>query len=74
MLDGLRKHTIDLLNQLSKLARDKRSVAIKNWRVTSTDLTWAIHDNDLGIERSSLLGRVVLAVTGNISTSNVLDG
>jgi hypothetical protein len=51
-----------------------RSVAIKNWRITSTDLSGVIHDNDLGIERSSLLGRVVLAVTGNISTSNVLEG
>jgi hypothetical protein len=70
LLDGLRKHTIDLLNQH---ARDMRSVAIKNWRVTSTDLSGVVHDNDSSIERSGLLGRVVIAVTGNISTSNVLE-
>jgi hypothetical protein len=48
------------------------SVAIQDWRVTSTDLSGVIHDNDLGIERSSLLGRVVLGIRRNVSTSNVL--
>jgi hypothetical protein len=48
-------------------------VAVKNRCVTSTDLTRVVEDDDLGEERSGLLGGVVLAVTSNVTSANVLD-
>ena len=41
--------------------------------VTSTNLTGVVED-DLGVEGSGLLGRVILRVRGNICTTNILDG
>lgn len=49
------------------------SVAIKNGRVTGTDLSRVVEDNDLGVERSGLLGGVVLRVGADVSSSDVLD-
>jgi hypothetical protein len=49
-------------------------VAIENGCVTGTDLTWVVHDDNLGVERSSLLGGVVLGVGSNVSSSDILDG
>jgi hypothetical protein len=50
------------------------SVAIKNWSVSSTNLTRVVEDNDLGVERAGSLGGVVLGVTADVSTTNLLDG
>jgi hypothetical protein len=49
-------------------------VAIKNWSVTSTDLTRVIEDDDLGVERLGTFGRVILGVTSNVTTTDFLDG
>lgn len=49
-------------------------VAIQDGCVTGADLTRVVEDNDLGIERSSLFGRVVLRVGGNVTTTDILDG
>jgi len=80
-LDELRRRferlatpTVDLLDQLSKLAGNVGSVTVKHWSITSTDLTRVVEDDDLSIEGSSLLGGVVLGVGSNISTTNILDG
>lgn len=66
--------TVNLLNQLSKLASNVGGVAIQDGGVTSTDLTGVVEDNDLGVERSGLLGGVVLGVTTDVSSTDVLDG
>jgi hypothetical protein len=50
------------------------SVAIQDWSVASTDLTWVVEDDDLGVEGSGGLWRIVLGVTGNVATANLLDG
>ena len=50
VLDGLSGTTVDLLEDLGELASDVGSVAIKDWGVTSTDLTRVVQDNDLGVE------------------------
>ena len=50
VLDGLSGTTVDLLEDLRELASDVGSVAIKDWGVTSTDLTRVVQDNDLGVE------------------------
>lgn len=47
-------------------------VAIKHWSVTSANLTRVIENNDLSIEGLGTLGRVVLGVTSDIATSDLL--
>ena len=64
---------INLLNELSELAGNVGSVAIEDGSVTSTDLTRVVEDNDLSVEGSGLLGRVVLGVGGNVSTTDIFD-
>lgn len=49
------------------------SVAIEHRRVTGTDLTRVVENNDLGGEGVGTLGRVVLGVTSNITTTDLLD-
>jgi len=74
VLNGLSGTSVDLLEDLSELAGDVGSVAIQNWSVTSTDLTRVVKNDNLGVERISSLGRVVLGVTGDVATTNLLDG
>lgn len=49
-------------------------VAIENGSVTSTDLTGVVKNDDLSVERVAALGGVVLGVTGNVTSSDILDG
>ena len=50
------------------------SVAVKNGSVTSTDLAGVVEDNDLGLERGGTSGGVVLGVTADVATADILDG
>jgi hypothetical protein len=50
------------------------SVTIQDWGVTSTDLTRVVEDDNLGVEGLSSLGRIVLGVTSNVTTTDFLDG
>jgi hypothetical protein len=50
------------------------SVAIQDWSVSSTDLTRVVEDNDLSVEGIGSLGRIILGITANVSTSDFLDG
>lgn len=50
------------------------SVAIQHWGVSSTDLARVVEDDDLGVEGIGTLGGVVLGVTGNVTTTDFLDG
>lgn len=65
---------VNLLEELSELASNVGSVAVKNGSVTSTDLTGVVKDDDLGVEGLGTLGGVVLGVTGNVATTDLLDG
>ena len=65
---------VNLLEELRELAGNVGGVAVENWSVSSTDLTRVVEDDDLGVERSGTHGRVVLAVTGNVTTTDLLDG
>jgi hypothetical protein len=49
-------------------------VTIQDWGVTSTDLTRVVEDDNLGVEGLSSLGRIVLGVTSNVTTTDFLDG
>ena len=74
VFNGLASSAIDLLEELGELAGNVGSVAIQHWSVTSTDLTRVVEDDDLGVEGIGTLGGVVLGVTGNVTTADILDG
>lgn len=74
VLSGLSSTAIDLLEELGELASNVGSVAIEDWCVTGTDLTGVVKDDDLGVEGLGTLGGVVLGVTGNVATTDLLDG
>jgi hypothetical protein len=48
-------------------------VTIQDWCVTSRDLTRVVQDNDLGSERTSFLGGIVLGVRADVTTTDILD-
>lgn len=65
---------IDLLDELGELASDVGGVAIEDGSVSSTDLTGVVENDDLSVEGSGFLGRVVLGVRADIATADILDG
>jgi hypothetical protein len=74
LFNRLASTTINLLEKLGEFASNMGSMAIKNWSVTSTDLTRVVKDDDLGIEGFSTLWWIVLGVTSNVTTTDFLDG
>ena len=66
--------TVNLLQELRELAGNVGGVAIKHRCVTSTDLAGVVKNNDLGIERFGTLRRVILRITSNVTTTDLLYG
>lgn len=56
------------------MSRLTGSVTVENGGVTGTDLTRVVKDDNLGVERSGLHRGVVLGVTTDVTSSDVLDG
>jgi hypothetical protein len=73
-LKNLTGSSVHLLLDVRELTGDVGGVAIQNWRVTVTDLSRVVHDNDLSFEGLGWLGRLSLGVRGNVSSSKILDG
>merc|ERR1712113_375499 len=73
-LNRLASTAIDLLKKLGELAGNVGGVAIEDGSVTGTDLTGVVEDDDLGVEGLGTLGGVLLGVTGNVTTTDLLDG
>jgi hypothetical protein len=71
---SLTSTTIDLLQELGELASNVGSVTIKDRSITGTDLTRVIENDNLSVERSGFLGRVVLRVGSDVTTADILDG
>lgn len=63
-----------LRDKLKYESRLTGSVTVENGGVTGTDLTRVVKDDNLGVERSSLHRGVVLGVTTDVTSSDVLDG
>jgi len=74
LLKSLTRTTIDLGHDLGELAGDVSSVAIENGCITVVDLTRVLHDDNLSSEVSRLCRRIVLSITANITTTDILDG
>jgi len=74
VLNRLAGTAVDLLEDLRELAGNVGSVAIEHGCVTGTNLTGVVEDDDLGGERSGAQRGVVLGVTGDVATTDLLDG
>jgi hypothetical protein len=74
VLHGLAGTSVNLLEELGELAGNVGSVAIEDGCVTSTDLTRVVQDDNLGVEGVATLGGVVLGVTSDVATTDLLDG
>ena len=59
---------------LGEFAGDVGGVAIEDGSVAVFDLSGVVHDDDLGDERLDFFGRVVLGVTADVASLDVLDG
>ena len=64
---------INLLDQLGELAGNVGGMAIQDWSITCTNLAGVVEDNDLGIEGLGSLGGIVLGVTGDVATADLLN-
>jgi len=74
ILKLLARTTVDLFDELLELAGNVSCVAIQHRGIACIDLARVVQDDDLSIEATSSLGWVVLAVTSNVSTTDLLDG
>ena len=74
LLGNLTSSLVHLVLDLGELASNMASVAIEDWRVTVHDLTWMVHDDNLGLEPLSVHGWGVLGVGGNVSSLDVGNG
>jgi len=72
-LSLLTRAAVDLGENLGELTGDVGSVAIEHWGISGVDLTRVVEDDDLGIEVLSLLGGIVLSITSNHTTANILN-
>ena len=74
LLDGLTGTTVDLLLDVSELAGNMSGVTIQNGGVSGTDLSRVVQDDNLSSEVLTAGGGIVLGVTSNVTTTDVLDG
>lgn len=73
LLDRFARSAIDLLKKFGEFASNVGRMAIEDRSITSTNLTGVVEDDDLGVERRSLLGGVILGVGSDIAAANILD-
>jgi len=73
LLDGFTRSAINLLEKLREFTGNVGSMAIKDGSISGTNLTRMVEDDNLSIERRSLLGRVILGVRSDITAADILD-
>lgn len=74
VFDRLSGTAVDLLEELGELASNVGSVAVEDRSVTSADLAGVVENDDLGVERSAASRGVILGVTSDVTTADILDG
>lgn len=73
-LNALTSTAVDLLKELRELASNVGSVAVEDGGVTGTDLARVVENDNLSVERLGTKRRVVLAVTSDVATADILHG
>jgi hypothetical protein len=73
-LDRLAGTAVNLLKKLRELASNVGGVAVEDGRVTGTNLTGVVEDDDLCVEAVAALGGVLLGVTSDVATTDLLNG
>jgi hypothetical protein len=71
---GLTGSLVHLGEDLSELASNMASVAIEDWGISVHDLTWMVHDDNLGVEALGVLSWNVLGIRSDVSSLDVSDG
>jgi len=66
--------SVDLVEDFSELASNVGGVAIEDWGVSGSDLSRVVHDDNLSLEDGNSGRWVVLGVSSDITTSDLLDG
>jgi len=56
----------------SELTSNVGSVTIENWCITGLDLTGVVQDDNLSKERWGFLGGIILGITTNVSSTDIL--
>jgi hypothetical protein len=74
VFERLSSTSVDLGGDFLELAGNVSSVAIENWCISSSDLSRVVQNDNLGRERLSSSRGIVLGVSGNESTTDILDG
>jgi hypothetical protein len=65
--------SVDLLFDDIKLASDMSGMAIQNWSVTVSDLTWVTKDDDLSIESIALASSINFGVRSDVTSLELFD-
>jgi len=65
--------SVDLVEDFSELASNVGGVAIEDWGVSGSDLSRVVHDDNLSLEDGNSGRWVVLGVSSDITTSDLLD-
>jgi len=66
--------SVDLGLDFSELASNMGGVTIQDGAVTVLDLTGMVEDDNLSIERDGFSGGIVLGITTDVTSSDILDG
>jgi len=74
VLNSLAGTAVDLLDELGELASNVGGVAVKDRGVASADLARMVQDDDLRLEGSGTSRRIVLGITADVATADILDG
>merc|ERR1712241_994803 len=74
VLNGLTGTTVNLLLDLSELARNVSGVTVQDWAVAVADLAGVVEDDHLSGEVGHTSGGLVLAVGGHVASLDVLHG
>jgi len=73
LFDSFARSAINLLKKLREFTGNVGSMAIKDGSISGTNLTRVVEDDDLSIERRSLLRRVILGIRSDITAADILD-
>jgi len=66
--------SVDLLLDLIKLASDMSGMAIQDWSVTVSDLTWVTKNDNLSVESFTFGSGINLSIRSDVTSLELFDG